>query len=144
MDTSGVILQRKNYASIIFKKIVKRIWNEEECNLSCWRYEGRMKFGDLRSVFTRLLHIINVSMSLLNVTDQPTDPTVLLPAGFGNKPSIRQGRAKYRNDNESSLFERTLSPPVVDTDLGRVEGYHMRVVSGRYIYAFEVKKMLHK
>ncbi|CAL8114084.1 unnamed protein product [Orchesella dallaii] len=97
-----------------------------------------MKLGDVRSVISRIFHILNVSMSLLNGGPRtPTDPTVLLPEGFGSKPSIRQGRARVRGDNETQFSEKRLLPPIVQTDMGEIEGYYMRVVSGRYIYAFE-------
>lgn len=97
-----------------------------------------MKLGDFRSVITRIFHILNVSMSLLSSERElPTDPTALLQEGFVSKPSIRQGRAKFKNDSEVEWLERRMLPPRVTTELGEIEGYYMRVVSGRHIYAFE-------
>lgn len=89
-------------------------------------------------MFTRILHILNVSMNLLShEREEPTDPTTLLPQGFGSKPSIRQGRAKFRNDSDIEFLSTFLQPPRVQTNLGDVEGFMLRVVSGRYVYAFE-------
>lgn len=97
-----------------------------------------MKLGDFRSVLTRIFHILNVSMSLLSSERElPTDPTAFLPAGYDSKPSIRQGRAKFKNASYVESLEKRMVPPRVTTELGEIEGYYMRVVSGRHIYAFE-------
>jgi hypothetical protein len=92
----------------------------------------------LRNVnFSRIFQIVNIfSTFLSSQRGQITDPTQFLPEGFIAQPNIRQGRAGFRSGNE--ILPEPLLKPIVNLEhLGSVEGYYMRVISGRQIYAFE-------
>jgi len=108
-----------------------------------------------------LAQLFSVLCRFLPCEDRYENPTSLLPEGFRASRTLGRNLKNGVQDEEfSSRYSRTalnnsevdsqlllkiqndetqddLLPPIASTKSGDVEGYYMKVVSGRKIYAFE-------
>jgi hypothetical protein len=86
-----------------------------------------------RKHLTRFLQLLSIFQNVVVPSERGrNDPTQLLPSNFLSPPNIRQGKEHL----EAQGFPQ-VPPRVMMEGLGEVEGYFLRVVSGRHVYAFE-------